>query len=302
MSEKSQVDQTVAFDRRAAAASALFSPAVAANDHPAARRRVSCADAAGVDDPKQFSNCPPRPAHRLGFGRVGQGFSTPGIIKAMTNTFTLAITRQAIALLVGAFFAWLVARTDLPMKGCGIFLLAVFLSASFAGDHGMDPFARPKIWPAQSRADRARCGKPAVVQHLFILGHCLGSYGWHRERQSYAARAGLSQSRRGPRRVLAYLRREWLAYFFSYHHSGDDAGDTRDHDSRHHPILEAFEIELLLGTPIGLQVYSTKIHELVTWEPPQFAPAMALSTVFLGLLLLMVAFQRRYIAKEFTPR
>ena len=39
--------------------------------------------------------------------------------------------------------------------------------------------------------------------------------------------------------------------------------------------LEAFEIELLLGTPIGLQVYSTKIHELVTWEPPQFAPAMA---------------------------
>ena len=57
--------------------------------------------------------------------------------------------------------------------------------------------------------------------------------------------------------------------------------------------LEAFEIELLLGTPIGLQVYSTKIHELVTWEPPQFAPAMALSTVFLGVLLLMVALQRK---------
>jgi iron(III) transport system permease protein len=62
--------------------------------------------------------------------------------------------------------------------------------------------------------------------------------------------------------------------------------------------LEAFEIELLLGTPIGLQVYSTKIHELVTWEPPQFAPAMALSTVFLGLLLLMVALQRRYIGQR----
>ncbi|MGH7888414.1 MAG: ABC transporter permease, partial [Candidatus Binatia bacterium] len=60
--------------------------------------------------------------------------------------------------------------------------------------------------------------------------------------------------------------------------------------------LEAFEIELLLGTPIGLQVYSTKIHELVTWEPPQFAPAMALSTIFLGALLLMVALQRKYIS------
>jgi iron(III) transport system permease protein len=62
--------------------------------------------------------------------------------------------------------------------------------------------------------------------------------------------------------------------------------------------LEAFEIELLLGTPIGLQVYSTKIHELVTWEPPQFAPAMALSTVFLAVLLFMVALQRRFIAKR----
>jgi iron(III) transport system permease protein len=62
--------------------------------------------------------------------------------------------------------------------------------------------------------------------------------------------------------------------------------------------MEAFEIELLLGTPIGLQVYSTKIHELVTWEPPQFAPAMALSSVFLGVLLLMVALQRRYIAQR----
>ena len=62
--------------------------------------------------------------------------------------------------------------------------------------------------------------------------------------------------------------------------------------------LEAFEIELLLGTPIGLQVYSTKIHELVTWEPPQFPPAMALSTVFLAVLLLLVAFQRIYIGKK----
>jgi iron(III) transport system permease protein len=47
-----------------------------------------------------------------------------------------------------------------------------------------------------------------------------------------------------------------------------------------------------------LQVYSTKIHELVTWEPPQFAPAMALSTLFLGLLLFMVALQRQYIGKR----
>src|SRR4029453_3936405 len=60
-----------------------------------------------------------RPGQPIIWGIDGwiKAFTTPGIVKAMTNTFTLAITRQAIALLVGAFFAWLIARTDIPMKG-----------------------------------------------------------------------------------------------------------------------------------------------------------------------------------------
>ena len=36
-------------------------------------------------------------------------------------------------------------------------------------------------------------------------------------------------------RIFSYFRREWLAYVFSYPYSGDDAGDPRDYDSRHHP-------------------------------------------------------------------
>ncbi|MFQ5918265.1 MAG: ABC transporter permease, partial [Candidatus Binatia bacterium] len=62
--------------------------------------------------------------------------------------------------------------------------------------------------------------------------------------------------------------------------------------------LEAFEIELLLGVPIGLHVYSTKIHELVISEPPEFPPAMALSTAFLGILLLLMLFQRLAIGRR----
>src|SRR6185369_6075785 len=60
-----------------------------------------------------------RPGQPIVWGIDGwiKAFSTPGIVKAMTNTVTLALTRQAIALLIGAFFAWLIARTDIPMKG-----------------------------------------------------------------------------------------------------------------------------------------------------------------------------------------
>src|SRR5918999_4256767 len=70
-----------------------------------------------------------RPGQPIVWGMEGwvKAFSTPGIVKAMTNTFTLAITRQAIALAIGCFFAWLIARTDLPMKG----LLEFFFWLSF---------------------------------------------------------------------------------------------------------------------------------------------------------------------------
>jgi iron(III) transport system permease protein len=62
--------------------------------------------------------------------------------------------------------------------------------------------------------------------------------------------------------------------------------------------LDAFEIELLLGTPIRLFVYSTKIRDLVTFEPPMYAPASALGSVLLVVLLLMVALQRLYLHKR----
>ena len=59
--------------------------------------------------------------------------------------------------------------------------------------------------------------------------------------------------------------------------------------------MEAFEIELLLGIPIGLFVYSTKIRDMVSYEPPEYAPATALGTMFLVVLLALVAFQRWYV-------
>src|SRR6266403_4186337 len=74
-----------------------------------------------------------RPGEPIVWGLDGwvKAFTTPGIVKAMTNTFTLAAARQAIALLVGSYFAWLIARTDIPLKGTLEFLfwLSFFLPA-----------------------------------------------------------------------------------------------------------------------------------------------------------------------------
>jgi len=57
--------------------------------------------------------------------------------------------------------------------------------------------------------------------------------------------------------------------------------------------LEAFEVEQVVGRPAGIYVYSTRIYDLITWEPPLFAEAMALSTFVLGILLLIALVYQR---------
>ena len=242
-----------------------------------------------------------RPGQPIVWGLEGwvKAFTTPGIVNAMTNTFTLAITRQAIALLIGSFFAWLIARTDLPMKGTleFFFWLSFFLPA-LPETMGWILLLDPKYGLLnQGLIDLGVVSQPLFNIYSFwgiVWAHLGGTVSVKVMLLAPAFRnldavleeashiSGASTTRTFFRIVLPVMMPAILVTTI--------LGMIRS--------LEAFEIELLLGTPIGLQVYSTKIHELVTWEPPQFAPAMALSTLFLGVLLLMVALQRRYIANR----
>jgi len=56
--------------------------------------------------------------------------------------------------------------------------------------------------------------------------------------------------------------------------------------------LEVFEVELILGAPRRIEVYSTKIYRLLRQEPPFFAPATALSVITLFLMLPFISLQR----------
>ena len=246
-----------------------------------------------------FQTARPGEAVVWGFEGWVKAFTTPGIVNAISNTFSLAITRQAIALLIGAFFAWLVARTDIPMKG----LLEFFFWLSFF----LPALPETMGWillldPKYGLLNQGLMGLGIVSQPLFNIYSFWGIIWAHLGGTVSVKVMLLAPAFRNLDAALEESSRisgasGWHTFFHIIIPVMAPAilvtvilGMIRS--------LEAFEIELLLGTPIGLQVYSTKIHELVTWEPPQFAPAMALSTLFLGLLLLMVALQRRYIGKR----
>ena len=61
--------------------------------------------------------------------------------------------------------------------------------------------------------------------------------------------------------------------------------------------LEAFEVEQILGAPANIFVYSTRIFDLVNNEPPKFAQAMALSTMFVLLLAVMATVYQLYLRR-----
>lgn len=62
--------------------------------------------------------------------------------------------------------------------------------------------------------------------------------------------------------------------------------------------LESFQVELLLGRPANIDVFATRIYDLISWEPPEFAQAITLSTFFLGVLFLLALLYQQYTGKR----
>jgi iron(III) transport system permease protein len=62
--------------------------------------------------------------------------------------------------------------------------------------------------------------------------------------------------------------------------------------------LEAFEVERVLGVPVNIDVYATRIYDFVNLEPPLFPQAMALSALFLAILLPLAILYQTYLARS----
>jgi iron(III) transport system permease protein len=60
--------------------------------------------------------------------------------------------------------------------------------------------------------------------------------------------------------------------------------------------LESFEIELVLGTPKRIDVYSTQIYRMIRSDPPEFSAAAAMGVTMIGALLLLSLLQHRMLA------
>jgi len=246
-----------------------------------------------------------KPGEPMIYGLQGwrEAFSSPGILSAIHNTFSLALARQFIALILGIVLAWLLARTDIPLSGPleFMFWLSFFLPAlpvTIGWILLLDPkFGLVNQWLLKL---------PFISEPPFNIYSFWGIVWAHLASSTIGVKvlllapafrnmdAALEESSRvSGASAVGTLIRIIIPVMMPAILVATILGLIRS--------LEAFEIELVLGVPVGIQVFSTKILDLVIAEPSEYPPAMALSSTFLAVLLVLLCFQRFVVGrKEFT--
>jgi iron(III) transport system permease protein len=225
-------------------------------------------------------------------------FSQPRMVEALQNTFSLAITRQAVATVIGVTLAWILARTNLPgrhwLEICFWFALLlpnlpILLGwiLLLDGHHGILTNAMRTVAPGFAFDIFSWWG--IVLAHLmitliplkvFLLTPAFRNMDASLEEASRAS--GASTLRTLFRIVLPLMTPAILFVTL--------LGMIRS--------LQSFEIELILGGTAKIDVYSTLIYRQVLQSPPEYGKATALSMVILLALVPFIVLQQWLVARR----
>ena len=231
-----------------------------------------------------------------------EAFTDANLAVAIGNTFYLAFLRVTITTVLAIFFAWVVTRTDTPLKGfievtlwLGFFLpllpmtmgwillldpyyglINKFLMKVFA--LSQSPFDIYSYWGiiwchlAFSTSVRFLLMTPAFTAMDAALEDAA--------RTSGSSNMGVLVRITVPILAPAILASTALGFIRS---------------------LESLEIEMVLGIPAGIYVVPTKIWDYIHWEPPLYDRATALCSIFLIFVFFLIWLHRIFLrGKQFT--
>ncbi len=238
------------------------------------------------------------PAYGLEGWRIA--LSSSGMRQAVYNTFALLFARQAISFPFAIFLAWLLARTDLPGKGWleFMFWLSFFLpslSVTLGWILVLDPEygIANQLWKWLFGTQNgpfniysfwgivwAHLGHNTTAIKVMLLTPAFRNMDASLEEASRVS--GASTLGTLARILIPIMAPVLIVVLILAIING----------------LQAFEVELILGAPINLQVYSTQIYRLIHQEPPLFGPATALSTIVLMVLFPLIFIQRWLIGRR----
>jgi iron(III) transport system permease protein len=222
------------------------------------------------------------------------------LLGAFWNTVVLMATRQSIGFVFGILIAWLIARTDLPGARWLEFLfwIAFFLPAL--------PVTLGWILmldPRYGLLNQVALQLPFVDKPPFNIYTFWGIVWTHLAHNTIATKvilltpafrnldASLEEaSRVAGATTLGTLVRVVvpilapaivIVLILSMIHS-----------------MQAFEIEMILGSPTRFYVFSTQIYLLLRQERPLFAEATVLSSLILGIVVPLILIQRWVLGRR----
>jgi iron(III) transport system permease protein len=220
-------------------------------------------------------------------------FTEPGLANALVNTLKVTIVVQGLSLPVSILIAWAIARTDMPGGDHAEFLFWIsFFLPALVNTAGWILLADPNYGILNQLASRL----PFVERGPFNIYSFWGIVFVHLTGIGFAAKVMLlvpsfrnvdatleEASRTSGAGVLGTLTRIVVPAVAPAVLVVLLASLIRS--------FEAFEVELVLGTPIQFAVYSTKIYGLLNQSPVNYGAATALSMIILLAALPLVLLQ-----------
>jgi iron(III) transport system permease protein len=245
-----------------------------------------------------------RPGQPIVYGLDGwqAAFDSPTILRSVVNTLNLTWWRQLIGLPVGLLFVWLIARTDLPGRYWLEFLfwVAFFLPTltvvqgyimMFDPEYGIVnqllaklPFFGPGTFNIFSfwGIVFAHLATHTIATKVLLLTPAFRNMDAAMEESAQLCGSGrlgtlcrVTVPLMAPAVLVVVLTSTIRA-------------------------LETFEVEMVLGAPKNIYVYSMQIYYAVHSEPPGFGPATALSVMILLLMVPLVIWQQLATRKRYV--
>jgi len=239
-----------------------------------------------------------------GFGNWLRAFSDPGTLSALWMSFLLSFVRLLPAMIFSVLFAWLIARTDMPG---GKFLEAVCWVAYFVPDFPLVLAWILLLDPNFGFLNTLAKNLPFVEGPLFnpysfwgiVWVHTSTGGIWFKVMLLVPVFRRLGAQLEEAARVsgantMMMLRCVTLPVLAPMILAVSVLSFIRG--------LQSFNTELLLGTPAGIYVYSTKIYDFLQREPRSYGEATALGSIFFFVLAILLFFYWKYLSgsKKFT--
>ena len=249
---------------------------------------------------QSFNSATPGQAPAWGLDGWRAVLTERGLQAAAWNTVTLTVVRQGIAVVIGVFIAWLLARTDLPGARVFEFLfwLAFFfpsLTVTLSWILLLDPqFGLINQWLRSVGLGGGTAGPMTIYSFWGIvwvqlmattiaIKVMLLTPAFRNMNASFEEASNISGST-----TLGTLRRIFIPLMMPVILAVQLLAILRS--------LEAFEIEQILGGRVNLRVFSTWIYSVLNQQPPRYDAVAALAMVTIVVAMVLILLQRKVLA------